>query len=233
MIKIFELLVRKPGQTAEAFLDALTAAAGQLGDAPGVKGYDVQVALGLPARTDIVQLDVPSAVDAFVEVWADTVEDYQAAMASPAGAAWRKARAALVAEAKTLVLQEKPKIPVPQDRPPRRNNAFLTRHARFTPEEFRYEWHIGHGDMCLVVPYLKGFVPCDVIDVLPQTDVPELQTDQIEGIAQAYFDTLEEEMAMIKTPEAKAWFAHGAQTFGLIKAFGAIETVSAPPRDPA
>ena len=114
-------------------------------------------------------------------------------------------------------------------RPPTRNNAFLTRNARFDADAFRYEWHIGHGDMCKAVPYLRGFVPCDVIAVLPQGEVPELQTDPIEGVAQAYFDKLEDEMAMIQTPEAKAWFAHGAITFGLIKAFGARETVAVMP----
>lgn len=230
MIKIFELLIRAGGVSHEEMLTGLTKAAAGLKDVRGLRGFDVQEALPLPARKDIVQLNVPADVDAFVEFWVDDAVAYQAAMEQPAAEAWRTARAKLCGAARTLVLRENPLIPVPVDRPPTRNNAFLTRNARFrTSEDFLHEWLIGHGDMCLTIPYLKAFVPCVVTDRLPPIDLPELETDEIEGIAQAYFDTPEDEIAMIQTPEAKEWFAHGAITFGLIKAFGARETIASIP----
>lgn len=229
MIKIFELLIRDPRHSAESFMSQLSAASSHLRTAQGVRGFTVQQALRLPARADIVQLNIPANLDAFVEVWADDVASYRRALTTPAGRAWSVARGALMHSAKTLVLDEHALIEVPRPRPPTRNNAFLTRNARFTPEQFRHEWHVGHGQMCRTVPYLKGFVPCDVLELLPQTDVPEMKTDSIEGVAQAYFDSPEDELAMIRTPEAKLWFAHGAETFGLIKAFGARETVAAVP----
>lgn len=229
MIKIFQLLVPRSGQGAETFVARLTEAARPLVGAEGLAGFDVQQALPLPARKDIVQLDVPAAVEAFVEFWVEDDATYDAFLDSAAGRRWREARAEVTQAARTLVLVERPKIPVPAERPATRNNAFLTRHARFTPEEFRHEWHVGHGDMCLSVPYLKAFVPCDVVATLPERDVVELRMAEVEGIAQAYFDTPEDEIAMIQTPEAKAWFAHGAETFGLIKAFGARETIASAP----
>lgn len=229
MIKVFELFVRKPELDLEDYLERLSAAAAGL-PAAGARGYIVQRALPLPARADIVQLNVPSSVDAFLEIWADDLDSYRAALASRESEPWRSARAALVLQAKTLVLVERPQIPVPTPRPPARNNAFLTRHQRFTLLQFRHEWHVGHGHMSQHIPYLRGFVPCDVIEVVPQQGgVAELQTDAIEGIAQAYFDSAEDEMAMIRTPQAKEWFAHGAQTFGLIKAFGAREVAAVVP----
>jgi hypothetical protein len=213
-------------------LSGLTDAAACLKAVRALRGFNVQEALPLPARKDIVQLNVPADVDGFAEFWVDDVADYAAAMDDPAAADWRAARARLCGAARTLVLRENPLIPVPADRPPTRNNAFLTRNARFeTSEAFLHEWLIGHGAMCLTIPYLKAFVPCVVTDRLPPMDLPELPTDEIEGIAQAYFDTPEDEIAMIQTPEAKEWFAHGAITFGLIKAFGARETVASIPAE--
>lgn len=229
MIKIFELLRRRDGVDHDACLAGLTRGAAGLGGC-----YTVQEALPLPARKDIVQLAIPGDIDAFVEIWCADVAAYQALMASEAGRAWRVARAAVVGEARTLVIEERAIMPVPADRPPARNNAFLTRHPRFPDQQaFLDEWLVGHGDMCLSVPYLRGFVPCVVLDVLPQTDVAEMVMAQVEGIAQAYFDTPEEEMLMIQTPEAKEWFAHGAITFGLIKAFGARETAARIPEQVA
>lgn len=225
MIKIFELYKRKAGLDAQSYLSRLTQAAQHLAQAKGLNGWTVQESLSLPARKDIVQLNVPGDVDAFVEIWAANIDAYQQELNTTAGKAWRSARAELVANAKTLVLEEHPLIDVPTPRPPTRNNAFLTRHANFTPEQFQHEWLVGHGEMCKTIPYLKAFVPCLVVGTLAQQDVAELVTDNIEGIAQAYFNTPEEEIAMIKTPEAKLWFAHGAETFGLIKAFGARELV--------
>lgn len=227
MIKIFELLIRKPDIAHEDFLAQLTDAARSLSGVPGLYGYDVQEALPLPARKDIVQLNVPTDVDAFVEIWADDAAAYEAAMASKEASVWRTARAALCGAAKSLLLQDNPLIAIPVNRPPTRNNAFLTRNSKFaTREDFLHEWIVGHGDMCLTIPYLKAFVPCVVTGTLPQRDVPEMEMDAVEGLAQAYFDTPEDEIAMIQTPEAKLWFAHGAETFGLIKAFGARETVA-------
>lgn len=227
MIKIFELLRRIDGADHETCLAGLTAAADGLGGMPALRGFTVQEALPLPARKDIVQLSIPADVDAFVEFWFDDAAAYAAAMESEAGRAWRKARAAVVGSARTLVVEERAIMPVPARRPPARNNAFLTRNPRFADKQaFLDEWLVGHGDMCLSIPYLRGFVPVVVMDVIAQADVAELEMDEVEGIAQAYFDTPEEEMLMIQTPQAKEWFAHGATTFGLIKAFGARETAA-------
>ena len=229
MIKIFELLVRKPGIDAAAYLQQLQDAGLELAKADACLGYTVSESLPLPAREDIVQLDIPGTVDAFVEIWAADMPAYEALMESAAGTQWREMRAALVQAAKTLCVEEHPLIDVPASRPPARNNAFLTRHERLSREEFLHEWIGEHGEMCRRVPYLKGFVPCVVTAVIPQQDVAELATDDIEGIAQAYFDSQEDEFAMIKTPQAKEWFAHGAETFGLIKAFGARELSASAP----
>jgi len=230
MFKLFELHVRMPGLGKDEFLEQLTAAAAALDGVSTCRGYTVQEALPLPARKDIVQLDVPSEVDAFVEVWTDNPARHARALTGTEGEAWRRARAALSEQARTLVLEEHPLISVPEPRPAARNNAFLTRHPDLTREAFLHEWLDAHGEMCRGIPYLRAFVPCVVVDEVPETDIGHLKGGEIHGIAQAWFDSQEEEFAMIQTPEAKEWFAHGAVTFGLIKAFGARETLARVPQ---
>lgn len=229
MIKLFELSVRRAGVEREAYLNGLVQAVAELARVPGVRGFTVQEALPLPARADIVQLDVPSAIDAFIEIWLDDRVASEVALARSEADGWREVRSALVGSAKTLVLIEHPLIPVPSARPPTRNNAFLTRHPRLDHAGFLHEWIDAHGEMCHGVPNLRAFVPCEVVAMPPQRDVDELRTGEIHGVAQAWFDSPEAELAMIQTPEAKRWFAHGAQTFGLIKAFGAREHAARPP----
>lgn len=229
MLKIFELFITKTPEAGER-LTALAKAARQFAAAsPAIAGFTVQAAVPVPSRKDIVQLAVPAQVDSFAEFWVESEAGWQAALESEAGKAWRTARAATVEEAVTLLTREYVLIPVPEDRPACRNNAFLTRHSSLDEAGFMNEWVGEHGQMCHRIPFLRGFVPCKVLERLPQTDVAEMNCAQVEGIAQAYFDTPEQELEMIGTPEAKAWFAHGARTFGLIKAFGATETATQVP----
>lgn len=234
MLKIFELYVtRNPAD--EAALGALAEAAGAFAQScPHVAGFTLQSANPVPARKDIVQLAVPAEVDAFAEFWVADEAAWHAALGTEAGKAWRAVRTVTIACANTLLVQEHALIPVPDPRPGCRNNAFLTRNPALSEEGFMNEWVGEHGAMCHAIPYLRGFVPCKVLTRLPELDVTPMECADIEGIAQAYFDSPEEELQMIGTPEAKEWFAHGAITFGLIKAFGARElSVAIPATLPA
>lgn len=228
MIKIFELLILK-SDTDKAIAALAEATQEFAAQSDGILGFTVQSANPVPARKDIVQLAVPAEVDTFAEFWVADEGTWQSVLDSDPGRRWRAARAAVVEQAATLVTHEHTLIPVPEPRPGCRNNAFLTRNPSLSEEEFLDAWVGEHGKMCLSIPYLRGFVPCKVSARLPQVDVAEMDCAEIEGIAQAYFDNPEEEMMMIATPEAKEWFAHGAITFGLIKAFGAVELAAVSP----
>ena len=224
MIKIIDLYVRKSGLNAEEFVSYLTQVHGiKAKDVPGVHGYNVQQALPLPERTDIIQLKLPQ-LDGFAEIWVDDLDTYYALQQSPQGSAWFADRLHFVGAMKSLVTKEDPIVPVPKARPKARNNAFLNKNPNHNMDDFLHNWHIGHGPTAKTIPYLKGFVLCDVIDEILPEDMAAIDSDPIHGCAQAFFDSPEDELKMIATPEAKAWFKHGAATFGHIKAFGSRET---------
>jgi uncharacterized protein (TIGR02118 family) len=190
---------------------------------PGIRAYNVQEALPVPSRKDIVQLKLPE-LDGFAEIWVEDINVYQAMKKSREGREWFADRLNFVGAMKSLVTKEDIVVPVPRPLTMARNNAFVNKNPAYTMEEFIYHWHVGHGPSAKTMPYLKGFVLCDVIDEILPDDITAVESDIIHGCAQAFFDSPEEELKMIATPEAKEWFKHGAVTFGNIKAFGAKET---------
>lgn len=223
MIKIIDLFLKKPEMTKEEFISYLTETyAPKAKSVPGLQGYNVQEAFPIPSRKDIVQLNVPE-LDGFAEIWVDDLDAYNAIRQSSQGSEWFADRLNFVGSMKSLVTKEDVIVPVPKDRPKARNNAFLNKNPEHTMDEFLHNWHIGHTPAAKTMPYLKGFVLCDVIDEILPEDIEVMDTDIIHGCAQAFFDSPEEEMKMIATPEAKEWFKHGAETFGNIKAFGSKE----------
>lgn len=229
MIKTLDLFVRSPGLSEADFRKAWQEThARRIAALPGLKGYILSVIVEEPGRPDIPQLKMPK-IAGVEEMWFESLEQRQALMAMPQ---WREAmaaRAGFAGAMKTFLLKEDPIVPVPRPRPPAKNYAFLNKNAEFTDAQFRHEWHVGHGPMGKDVPYVMGFVPCDIVAELGQADIPIFAADVIEGVAQAYYNSAAEELMMLKTPEAKEWFKHGAITFGLIKPFGMTEIVMIDP----
>ncbi len=196
---------------------------------PGLKGYILSIIQEEPGRPDIPQLAMPK-ISAVQELWFESLEARQVALADAAWQEWFADRANFAAAMKTFLLKEDVIVALPSPRPAAKNYAFLNKNPSFTDEKFRHEWHVGHGPMGKNVPYLKGFVPCDVVAELGQSDVPTFKCDVVDGVAQAYYNSAEEELMMLKTPEAKEWFRHGAETFGLIKPFGMTEVTIIDPK---
>lgn len=230
MVKIIELIQRKNSlSAAECTRHMLCEFAPRAKDFPVIKGFNVAEAFPVPARPDVVQLGLPDDLGGFAETWVDSVQDYQQAAAEPPMRGWLAERAAFAEAIRAFVVTEDVILPVPASGADTRNNAFLTRAAGKTAQQFRAEWHGEHGAMARGIPYLRGFVLCDIIGEFPPVGVAALGGPEVEGVAQAYFANPEDEGLMIATPQAREWFRHGAETFGLIKAFAAHQTVIVPP----
>lgn len=225
MIKTLDLFVAKNGMDRDAFTKAWADThAPKAAGLPGLKGYILSHIVEEPGRPDIPQLAMPQ-IAGVQEMWFDSLEARQEALVKPEWRDWFAERAGFASAMKTFLVKEDVIVPVPTPRPAAKNYAFLNKNPEFDDAKFRYEWHVGHGPMGKNVPYVRGFVPCDMVAELGQSDVPTFAADVIEGVAQAYFDSAEEELMMLKTPEAQEWFKHGSETFGLIKPFGMVETV--------
>jgi Methylmuconolactone methyl-isomerase len=230
MIKNLELLARKQGASHEEFMRECAEVHGRaVMNVPGVRGYILHDLMPTAARTDIIELSIPE-IDTIAEIWFDSLEARRELVTQAPLKNWLDGRRSFVGKIKSMVAREDTIIPVPDPRPGLKNLAFVNRCPGLTLEEFRNEWHVLHGPMAIGQHYLRGFVLNDIIAETPPDGIEPLVTGHIEGCAEAYYDSPEDQDRMIATPEAKEWFKHGAVTFGNIKARSTHEIVIMKPQ---
>ena len=99
-----------------------------------------------------------------------------------------------------------------------RRISILTRKPQLTREEFVDHWLNVHGPLALKVPGIRRYVQCRVVEEYFRKDIPA-QVDEIDGIAELWYDSVEALMKSSKTPEAKALYADGALIIGKIRTF--------------
>jgi len=229
MVKQIDLLVRRPELSPTEFLAALLEENAPAARAlPQVRGYVVNRLIPHTQAATVGLLFLP-AFDVITELWFDSLEALRAARRDPAFRAWWEARQTLLSRQCSLAAEEHPVVIPAGARPPLKNINFNSRKLGLTLEEYRAEWLGRHSDLAHTVPHLEGFANDEVLCELPQAGVERLETAYIQGIAIAQFQSDEQQNAMIASPEAKAWFAHGRQTFGCCHAYSAWESVIVPP----
>ena len=230
MIKTVEIFTRKDDMTREEFLAQLHAHAEGAKNIPGIKGYLIDEVIPTVARKDIKAFKIPQ-LEAIVETYFEDLDALRAVRATEEMQAFLAARAPFVGTMKTLVAVEHVFIPIGEVRPALKNVAFVSRHNGMTVAEFLEEWLVLHGPMALKVPHLDAFIPNEAIIVLDNPEGCELMdTDYIEGMAFAYFGSVEQEADMVASPEAKEWFKHGGVNVGRVKGLDAWEKVVIAPQ---
>ena len=99
-----------------------------------------------------------------------------------------------------------------------RRVSILTRKPELTHEEFVDHWENVHGPLALKVPGIRRYVQSHIVDEHYRDDIGS-QGDQVDGIAELWYDSLEELKVSSATPEAKALYADGAKIIGNIRTF--------------
>jgi hypothetical protein len=95
--------------------------------------------------------------------------------------------------------------------------------------DFRSEWIVVHGPMAKKVPYLRGFTVSQRLSDSPVPGVPVLIMDgPLDGFTDSWVDDVEARAKMVASPQAKEWYAHGAEIFGKIRTDLLIEHVMQP-----
>lgn len=229
MVKNIELLVRRADLSQEEFIALLKRDGDAIKEVSGIKGYLINEVVPTPPRKDIKAMRLPDVVDAIIEIYYDDLESCRAVNESKAMKEWMEKRTEYVSEIKRLVALEHTVMSMPEGRLPVKNFAFLNRHVGMTHSEFIEEWIVLHGPMALGVPHLSAFMPNEVLCEMSQEGIPEADTGHIEGVAIACFESIEEEMKMLPTEQAKAWFQHGGVNFGKVRGMDSFETVVIPP----
>jgi hypothetical protein len=83
--------------------------------------------------------------------------------------------------------------------------------------------------MARVVPYLQGFILNDLTSEVRVPGIDSIPFGMPVGVAEGWLESPEAQQKMVATREAKAWFAHGANSFGEIKSFLTRETLHVKP----
>jgi quinol monooxygenase YgiN len=230
MIKSIALLVRKDGTTREEFMQWLVQQHAPAAKAlPGVRGYIVHEIVREMTRPDIPVLNIGSPIDSIVEIWADDAAALERLQQSVEYQRWAAAELSHVGRMHAFTAQEDIIIPMPATRPGIKTIAFLNRKPGEQLDVFRHHWHVGHGGMARVVPYLKAFILNDILSTQVREGIATIEFDAADGFATGWLDSPEAQQAMIQTPQAREWFADGSKTFGQIKSFLVREIVIVDP----
>lgn len=99
-----------------------------------------------------------------------------------------------------------------------RRVSLLSRKPELTHEEFVDHWENVHGPLALKVPGIRRYVQSHIIDEHFRDDIPG-QVDEVDGIAELWYDSMEDLKRSSATPEAKALYADGALIIGKIRTF--------------
>ena len=99
-----------------------------------------------------------------------------------------------------------------------RRVSILTRRPELTHEQFVRHWESVHGSLALKVPGIRRYVQSHIIDESFRDDIPVTE-DQIDGIAELWYDNLDALKMSSETPEAKELYADGAKIIGKIRTF--------------
>ncbi|MCC6535695.1 MAG: EthD family reductase [Burkholderiales bacterium] len=105
--------------------------------------------------------------------------------------------------------------------------SLLTRKAHLSHEEFVRHWVEVHAPLAYDVPRLKRYVQSHILAERTRPDIETLEV-AIDGIAELWFDSLEDMQVAMASPQAKALHADGATFIGRIKSFTIEEKVIVP-----
>lgn len=99
-----------------------------------------------------------------------------------------------------------------------RRVSILTRKPELTHEEFVDHWQNVHGPLALEVPGIRRYVQSHIIDEHFRSDLAS-QEDEVDGIAELWYDSLDALRESSETAEAKALYTDGAKIIGKIRTF--------------
>ena len=99
-----------------------------------------------------------------------------------------------------------------------RRVSILTRKPESAQEEFIDRWENVHGSLALKVPGIRRYVQSHIVDEHYRDNIGS-KDDQVDGIAELWYDSQKDLKVSSATPVAKALYADGAKIIGKIRTF--------------
>jgi len=105
--------------------------------------------------------------------------------------------------------------------------SLLTRRPEISHEEFVRHWVEIHAPLAHAVPRLQRYVQSHIVAERTRADIETLAVE-IDGIAELWYESVEDLRFAMTTPEAKILHDDGATFIGKIKTFTIEEKVIVP-----
>ena len=105
--------------------------------------------------------------------------------------------------------------------------SLLTRRPELTHDEFVRHWVTIHAPLAHAVPKLRRYVQSHILAERTRPDIETLDVD-IDGIAELWYDSLDDLHYAMRTPEAKILHDDGATFIGRIKTYTIEERLIIP-----
>jgi uncharacterized protein (TIGR02118 family) len=105
--------------------------------------------------------------------------------------------------------------------------SLLTRKPGLTHEEFVRHWVEIHAPLAHAVPRVKRYLQSHIVAERTRADIETLDVD-IDGIAELWYESLDDLRHAMSTPEAKILHDDGATFIGRIKTYTIEERVIIP-----
>lgn len=105
--------------------------------------------------------------------------------------------------------------------------SLLTRKPELTHDEFVQHWVNVHAPLAHAVPRLKRYVQSHIVGERTRSDITTLDVE-IDGIAELWYESLDDLHHAMSTPEAKRLHDDGATFIGRIKTYTIEERVIIP-----
>lgn len=105
--------------------------------------------------------------------------------------------------------------------------SLLVRRPELSHEEFVRHWVDIHAPLAHAVPRVRRYVQSHILAERTRPDIAALDVD-IDGIAELWYDNLDDLRFAMATPEAKILHDDGATFIGRIKTFTIDEKVIIP-----
>lgn len=221
MIVRMGLLTRRPGTSEASFREHWRKVHGPLAARlPGLRRY-VQNHV-----TDRRQLAIDHArgtwsIDGISQLWFDSVEDMNRAVASEAYADVARDHVTFVGD--TGLVTTVPNVVVPVDPsagPLVKRMSILTRKPGLTPEAFRVEWWGFHAEAVKKFPNLMGYTQNLVVDRSAGLGAPSsYEALPIDGIVELWFRSVADIEAAFRSPAADVSQTHALSFISEITTF--------------
>lgn len=105
--------------------------------------------------------------------------------------------------------------------------SLLTRRPEITHEEFVRHWVEVHAPLAHAVPRVRRYVQSHILAERTRPDIETLDV-QIDGIAELWYDSIDDLRYAMSTPQAKILHDDGATFIGRIKTYTIEEKVIIP-----